>query len=64
MAFLPLNAPGPALFPIIGPTRYPAIATSARNGDGSFGLTSTHSNIKLDKVTTYVFAADDLLPKI
>jgi hypothetical protein len=37
---------------------------SARNGDGSFGLTSTHSNIKLDKVTTYVFAADDLLPKI
>jgi hypothetical protein len=35
---------------------------SASNGDGSVALTSAHSNIKLDKFTTYVFAAGDLLP--
>jgi hypothetical protein len=35
---------------------------SKRNSDGSVALTSTHSNIKLDKTTTYVLAAGDLLP--
>lgn len=35
---------------------------SQHNGDGSVSLTSVHSNIKLDKFTTYVFAASDLLP--
>jgi hypothetical protein len=35
---------------------------ATRNGDGAVVLTSTHSNIKLDKFTTYVLAADDLLP--
>lgn len=35
---------------------------SQHNGDGSVALTSVHSNIKLDKLTTYVFAAGDLLP--
>jgi hypothetical protein len=34
---------------------------SARNGDGAVTLTSKVSNIKLDKTTTYVFAAGDLL---
>jgi hypothetical protein len=36
---------------------------STRNNDGGFTVTSTRSNIKLDKVTTYVFATDDLSPK-
>ncbi len=31
-----------------------------RHGDGAVTLTSTRSNIKLDKSTTYVFAAGDL----
>jgi hypothetical protein len=35
---------------------------STRNGDGAVTLTSKISNIKLDKTTTYVFAAGDLLP--
>jgi hypothetical protein len=35
---------------------------STRNGDGAVTLTSKVSNIKLDKTTTYVFAAGDLLP--
>jgi hypothetical protein len=33
---------------------------TARNSDGGVALTSTRSNIKLDKLTTYVFAASDL----
>jgi len=32
------------------------------NDDGAVEITSKRSNIKLDKVTTYVLAADDLLP--
>lgn len=35
---------------------------STRNSDGAVILTSTHNNIKLDKLTTYVLATDDLLP--
>ena len=35
---------------------------STRNGDGAVTLTSTHSNLKLDKATTYVLAADGLVP--
>jgi len=35
---------------------------SARNGDGAVTITSSHSNIKLDKLTTYVLATNDLLP--
>ena len=35
-------------------------AESTRNSDGSLTLTSTRSDIKLDKTTTYVFAAGDL----
>jgi hypothetical protein len=35
---------------------------SARNSDGAVALTSKRSNIKLDKQTTYVLAAGDLLP--
>ncbi len=34
---------------------------STRNSDGAVALTSTHSNIKVDKLTTYVFAPGDLL---
>ncbi|MFZ3341332.1 MAG: hypothetical protein WA609_10270 [Terriglobales bacterium] len=33
---------------------------SARKADGTIELTSTHSNIKLDKTTTYVLATGDL----
>jgi hypothetical protein len=33
---------------------------STRNSDGAVGLTSKQLNIKLDKTTTYVFAAGDL----
>jgi hypothetical protein len=36
---------------------------SLRNSDGAVTLTSKHSNIKLDKTTTYVLASGDLLPK-
>jgi hypothetical protein len=36
---------------------------SVRNSDGAVTLTSKHSNIKLDKTTTYVLASGDLLPK-
>jgi hypothetical protein len=36
---------------------------SASGSDGTVALTSMHSNIKLDKTTTYVLAAGDLLPK-
>jgi hypothetical protein len=32
----------------------------AKDADGTFSLTSTHSNIKLDKTTTYVLATGDL----
>jgi hypothetical protein len=35
---------------------------STRNSAGAVTLTSKHSNIKLDKTTTYVLAAGDLLP--
>lgn len=35
---------------------------SGRNNDGAVVIGSTHSDIKLDKLTTYVFAADELLP--
>jgi hypothetical protein len=35
---------------------------SMRNSDGAVTLTSGRFNIKLDKVTTYVLAAGDLLP--
>jgi hypothetical protein len=35
---------------------------SARDIDGTIALTSTHSNIKLDKTTTYVLAANALAP--
>jgi hypothetical protein len=35
---------------------------STRNSDGAVTLTSTRFNIKLDKQTTYVLAAGDLLP--
>jgi hypothetical protein len=35
---------------------------STTGSDGTVILTSTHSNIKLDKSTTYVLAATDLLP--
>jgi hypothetical protein len=35
---------------------------SIRSNDGAVILTSTHSNIKLDKLTTYVLAGGDLLP--
>lgn len=34
---------------------------STRNTDGSVTLTSTHTNIKLDRLTTYVLATGDLL---
>ena len=33
-----------------------------RNGDGSIVITSKHSNIKIDKLTTYILAPSDLLP--
>lgn len=36
---------------------------SVRNSDGAVTLTSKHSNIKLDKTTTYILASGDLLPK-
>ena len=35
---------------------------STRNSDGALTLTSKHSNIKIDKLTTYVLATGDLLP--
>ena len=35
---------------------------STRNNDGAVTLTSNRSNIKIDKLTTYVLAKDDLLP--
>ena len=35
---------------------------AARDGDGTVALTSKRSNIKLDKLTTYVLATSDLLP--
>jgi hypothetical protein len=35
---------------------------STRNSDGAVTLTSKHSNIKIDKLTTYVLATGDLLP--
>jgi len=35
---------------------------SANSSEGTITLTSKHSNIKLDKTTTYVLAAGDLLP--
>jgi len=35
---------------------------SMRNSDGTVTLTSNHSNLKLDKGTTYVLAADGLMP--
>jgi len=35
---------------------------SVRNGDGSVVITCAHSNIKLDKTTSYVLAAGELVP--
>jgi hypothetical protein len=35
---------------------------STRNSDGAVSLTSKSFNIKIDKLTTYVLAAGDLLP--
>ena len=35
---------------------------SGKNDDGAVVIGSTRSDIKLDKLTTYVFAADELLP--
>ncbi len=35
---------------------------STRGSDGLVVLTSTHSNLKLDKTTTYVLATGDLMP--
>ncbi|HSZ63293.1 MAG TPA: hypothetical protein VK828_15940 [Terriglobales bacterium] len=35
---------------------------SLRSRDGGVVLTSTHSNLKIDKSTTYVFAGSDLSP--
>jgi len=35
---------------------------SARNSDGAIAITSNRSNIKLDKLTTYVLATNDLPP--
>lgn len=35
---------------------------ATRKDDGAIALSSHHSNLKLDKYTTYVFAASDLLP--
>lgn len=32
------------------------------NGDGAIVIISKRANIKLDRLTTYVLAADDLLP--
>jgi hypothetical protein len=34
---------------------------SVRKDDGSLAIVSAHSNLKLDKLTTYVLAADDVL---
>jgi hypothetical protein len=36
---------------------------STSQSDGTVTLTSTHMNIKLDKVTTYVLASGDLMPR-
>ena len=36
---------------------------SASNTNGEIVLTSSRSNIKLDKLTAYVFAGEDLLPR-
>jgi hypothetical protein len=35
---------------------------SERSSGGGITLVSNHSNLKLDKVTTYVFASGDVLP--
>lgn len=35
---------------------------STRQSDGSVVLVSKRSNVKLDKVTTYVLAPDGLIP--
>jgi len=35
---------------------------SAKNSDGAIAIVSKRNNIKLDKLTTYVFATADLLP--
>lgn len=35
---------------------------SSRTGDGAVALISSHSNIKVDRLTTYVFAAGGALP--
>jgi hypothetical protein len=35
---------------------------SVRKIDGGLAIVSAHSNLKLDKLTTYVLAADDVLP--
>ena len=38
------------------------VNSTRNNNDGAVTLISTHSNIKIDKLTTYVLAASDLLP--
>jgi len=35
---------------------------SGHNNDGAITIASTHSNLKLDKITTYVVATGDLVP--
>jgi hypothetical protein len=37
---------------------------SVRKEDGSLEIVSSNTNIKLDKLTTYVLAADDLVPAV
>lgn len=35
---------------------------SLRTSDGAIVIASSHSNLKLDKLTTYVLALDDFQP--
>jgi hypothetical protein len=35
---------------------------SARSADGALDIVSKRTNIKLDRLTTYVLAGDNLLP--
>jgi len=57
---------GAALSPSSGISNHRVLmknVDSVINSDGSVTLTSMHSNIKLDKLTTYVLATGDLVPK-
>jgi hypothetical protein len=53
----PLPAPGISQYRVLMKN-----VESTRNRDGAVTLTSSHSNLKLDKGTTYVLAADGLVP--